>query len=104
VKARHLDAQIFTASTATTRPDVAELRELNRRRSRLIRNLRPLYRHRPRATGGLATELATRVDALSVLEELAQRFADRLNPDLLRAIGCHDLPCSPLHVVGGSRR
>jgi hypothetical protein len=60
--------------------------------------------HAPRATGELAIELATRVDGLLVLEELARRFADRLDPDLLRVIGCHDFPCPPLHVVGGSRR
>jgi hypothetical protein len=75
VKARDLDAEIFTASAATVRPDVAELRELNRRRARLIRNLRRVYRHGSRATGELAIELATRVDALSVLEEVSNRFS-----------------------------
>jgi hypothetical protein len=104
VKARDRGAEIFTASVATTRPDVTELRELNRRRDRLIRNLRRIYQLGPGATGELAIELATRVDGLLVLEELARRFADRLDPDLLRAIGCHYFPCPPLHVVGGSRR
>jgi len=69
----------------------------------VIRNLRRIYGHGPRATGELAIELATWVDWLLVLEELARRFADRLDPDFLRAIGCHDFPCPPLHVVGGSR-
>lgn len=51
MKARDLGAKIFTASAATSRPDVAELRELNRRRDRLIRNLRRVYQHGPRASG-----------------------------------------------------
>ena len=104
MKVRDLGAKIFTASAATSRPDVAELRRLNRRRDRLIRDLRRVYQHGPRATGELAIELATWVDGLLVLEEFARRFADRLDPDLLQAIGCHDLPCPPLHIVGGSRR
>jgi hypothetical protein len=60
--------------------------------------------HGPRATGELAIELATRVDGLLVLEEPSPQFADRLDPDLLQAIGCPDFPYPPLHVVGGSRR
>jgi hypothetical protein len=104
VKARDIGAEIFTASAATTRPDVAELPELNRRRDRVIRNLRHVYQHGPRATGELAIELATRLDGLLVLEEVARRFADRLDSDILRAIGRHDFPCLPLHVVGGGRR
>jgi hypothetical protein len=100
VKARDLGAEIFTASAATGRPDVAELGELNRRRDRLIRNL-GVYEHGPRE---LAIELATRVDGLLVLEELARRFADRLDPDLLRVIGCHDFRARRCIFVGGSRR
>src|SRR5690348_5226516 len=73
---------------------LVELRELDRRRAQLIRNLRRVYGYGPRAAGELAIELATRVDALSMLDERAQRFADGLDPDLLRAIGCHDFPCS----------
>lgn len=82
---------------------LVDLRERNRSR-RLIRNLRRIYGYGLRATGKLAIELATRVDALSVLEELAQQFADKFDPDLLRAIGCHDFPGSPLYVVSGGRR
>ena len=48
----------------------AELRELNRRRAQLIRNLRRIYGCGPRAAGELAIELASRVDPLPVLEEL----------------------------------
>ena len=93
-------------STAAVQPPIEILAELrkNQRRAHLIRNLRRGCGYGSRAAGELAIELATRVDGLLVLEELARRFADRLDPDLLRAIGCHDFPCSPLHVVGGSRR
>lgn len=83
---------------------LADLREGNRRRARLIRNLRRVYGCGPRAAGELAIELATRVNALPVLEELAQRFADRVDPDLLRAIGCDDFPRPPIRLVAGGRR
>lgn len=104
MKARDLGGKLFTASAAATRPDFAELRELNQRRDRLIRNRRRVCQHGPRATGELAIALATRGDGLLALEELARRFADRLDPDLLRVIGCHDFRARRCIFVGGSRR
>lgn len=81
------------SATRKGRPqDLAELREQNRRRARLIRKLRRIDGYGPRAGGELAIELALRLDALPVLKELAQQLADRLDPDLLRAIGCADFP------------
>jgi hypothetical protein len=35
---------------------------------------------------------------------LAQQLADRLDPDLLRAISCADFPALPIRVVARGRR
>jgi hypothetical protein len=35
---------------------------------------------------------------------LAQRFADRLDPELLRAIGGHEFPPAPIRVIARPRR
>jgi hypothetical protein len=66
----------------------------------VIRNLPRIYRHGPRATGELGIELATRGDALAILENLAQRFADRLDPEILGAIGRDEFLGAALRVVG----
>ena len=84
-------------------PNFADLRELNRRRARLIQNLRRVYAHGARVSGELAIEFAIAVDALPVREELAQRCADRVEPGFLRAIGREDFPGPPIRVVGGLR-
>jgi hypothetical protein len=89
-------------STAAVQPPIEILAELrkNQRRAHLTRNLRRGCGYGSRAADEPAIELATRVDALAVLDELAQRFADRLDPDLLRAIGCRYVPCPPLRIFG----
>lgn len=56
---------------------LADLCEQNQRRAWPIRNLGHVHRLGARATDELTIELPIRVDALSVLDELAQRFADR---------------------------
>ena len=58
---------------------LAQLREANQRRARLIRNLGKVYRLEPRPIVELAIELAERSDVLPLLEDLAQRFAERLD-------------------------
>jgi hypothetical protein len=78
---------------------LADLRETNRRRARLIRKLRRVYRLGPRATAELVIALAERSDALPLLEDLAHRFAERLDPDLLRALGGYEFPPSPVRLV-----
>ena len=78
-------------------PNFADLRELNRRRARLIQNLGT------RVSGELAIEFAIAIDALPVRDEFAQRFADRVDPGFLRAIGRDDFPGPPIRVVGGPR-
>jgi hypothetical protein len=50
--------------------------------------------------GELAIELATGGDALAILEDLAQRFSDRFDPEILGAIGRHEFRGAPLCVVG----
>ena len=80
----------------TQDPNFADLRELYRRRARLIQNFRRVYAHGAGVSGELAIKFAIAVDALPVREELAQRFADRVDPCFLRAI-------PPFRVVGGPR-
>jgi hypothetical protein len=79
---------------------LAQLREANQRRARLIRNLGKVYRLGPRPI----VELAKRSDALPLLEDLAQRFAERLDSDLLRALGADDFPPAPIRVIAGAGR
>ena len=82
---------------------LADLRERNRGRARLISTLRRIYTLGPRATIELILELAERSNSLPLLEELAERFA-RLNPDILRAVGGHEFPPSPIRLVAGDGR
>jgi hypothetical protein len=82
----------------------ADLRQQNRRRAQLIRNLRRVYGYSLRATGELAIELAAQVGGLSVREELAKKFADGLDHRLSRIIRCDNSPLQPLHFGGGSWR
>jgi len=89
------DADV-TRKRRTQDPNFADLRELNRRRARLIQNFRRVYAHGAGVSGELAIKFAIAVDALPVREELAQRFADRVDPGFLRAI-------PPFRVVGGPR-
>jgi hypothetical protein len=81
---------------------LADLRQQNRCRVQLIRNLRRVYGYGLRATGELAIELATQVGRLSVREKLAEKFADGLNHRLSRIIRCDDSPLQPLRFGGGS--
>jgi hypothetical protein len=81
----------------------ADLQELNRRRPRLIQNLRRVYAQGARVSGELAIEFAIAIDALPARDEFAQRFADRVDPGFLRAIGRDDFPGPPIRVVGGPR-
>jgi len=48
--------------------------------------------------------LAVRVDALPLLEELGRRFADRVDPDFLRAIRCDDFPRASIRLVARGPR
>jgi len=89
------DADV-TRKRRTQDPNFADLRDLNRRRARLIQNFRRVYAQGARVSGELATEFAIAIDALPVRDEFAQRFADRVDPGLLRAI-------PPFRVVGGPR-
>jgi hypothetical protein len=79
---------------------LADLRQQNRRRAQLIRNLRRVYGYGLRVTGELAIELAAQVGGRSVREELAEKFADGLDNRLSRI----DSPLQPLLFGGGSRR
>jgi hypothetical protein len=96
-----VDSRLGVREPAKT---VAELRQKNQRRSRLTRNLARVYRLGRRPISELVIELAERLDALPLLEELAQRFADRLDPDLLRALGGHEFPPGPIRIIAGARR
>jgi hypothetical protein len=89
--------------TRTQTAALAELRELNQRRARLIRNLSRVYSLEPRPIAELVIDLAARVYALSLLEDLAQRYADKLDQRILRALGGDDFPVGPLRLVRGSR-
>lgn len=101
-KGQVTDADV-TRKRRTQDPNLADLRELNRRRAQLIQNLRRVHAHGARVSVELAIEFAIAVDALPVREELAQRFADRVDPGFLRAIGREDFPGPPIRVVGGPR-
>jgi hypothetical protein len=83
--------------------ELAALRELDQRRARLIRNLSRVYSLEPRPIAELVIDLAARVHALSLLEDLAQRYADKLDQCILRALGGDYFPVGPLRLVGGSR-
>jgi hypothetical protein len=69
---------------------LTDLREQNRHRGRPIRHLREVSTLRPRPIVELLIELATKIDVLSLHEDLARRFADDLVSDVLRAINGHD--------------
>jgi len=83
---------------------LADLREQNRRDAQLIRNLRRVHGYGLGATGELAIELATQVGGLSVREELAKKFADKLDHRVLRIFRCDVSSLQPLRFGGGSWR
>jgi hypothetical protein len=88
--------------TRTQAAALAELRDLNQRRARLIRNLSRVYSLEPRPIAELVINLAARVHPLSLLEGTAQRYADKLDPCVIRALGGDDFPVEPLRLVRGS--
>ena len=81
---------------------LALLRKQNRRRTRLVSQLRRVHGYGPRPTFELVIDLATRAGAIELLEHIAELYA-KLDPDLLRAIGAHDFPARPIRVVEGER-
>jgi hypothetical protein len=88
--------------TRTQAAALTELRKLNQRRARVIRNLSRVYSLERRPIAELVINLAARVRALSLLEGLAQRHADKLYPCVLRALGSDDFRVGPLRLVRGS--
>jgi hypothetical protein len=88
--------------TRTQAAALAELRDLNQRRARLIRNLSRVYSLELRPIAELVINLAARVHPLSLLEGTAQRYADKLDPCVIRALGGDDFPVEPLRLVRGS--
>jgi hypothetical protein len=73
-----------------------------RLRARLIRHLRVVYRLGERPIAELVIEVAEKVGACPLLEELAERYA-RLDPVILRDIGGDRFPASPIRIIAGGR-
>jgi hypothetical protein len=54
-----------------------------------------------RALHDLLAEIALRLDASDLVFEILERYAQRLSPDLLRAVGGDRFEPSPLRLVEG---
>jgi hypothetical protein len=83
---------------------LAELREQNKRLARLIRHLQRVYSLGRRPIVELVIELAETTGSMPQLEQLAEQFAERLDREVLRAVGADDFPCSPIRIIAGDRR
>ncbi len=73
-------------------------RARNRRRARLIRNLRGVYRLGDRAIIELIIQLAETLGAISRLEDLAERYV-LLDPKILQSLGASGFPPFPIRTV-----
>jgi hypothetical protein len=80
--------------------EVAALRERNRRRSRLIAQLRQIYALGPRATVEFIHGFPNFAGEIDLIEELAERYCARLDPALLRATGGDRFPATPIRLIG----
>jgi hypothetical protein len=84
-------------------PSSADLRELDRRHARLIRNLRRVYGYGFIATGGLAIELAVRVGGLSVPRGALKKTANGLDHACCEFAGTEGKPMSSPGMITTSR-
>jgi hypothetical protein len=72
----------------------------NARLTRIERRLRTVHRIGERISVELTLELARRLDAFDLLDQLAERFSTA-NPETIAALGGDRFPPPPIHLVGG---